>query len=1839
MTLELVPWRGARVPVLSRDQISRYSTQDYINQLVAQQGYGGYMGPPMPVTTYGNRPVEPISTSFEGFAWGMLYVDGPVAAVEAYRLRVFGQAPLLFQEIVDGRAGDLFDDPALDRLRAPWTGATLSDLMKRTLIYADLAGNAFIADLEDELVLLRPDWVEIVLEKRMFRGQQLGWKQLGIVYYEGGRGRGAEGVPFLPGEYAHFIPGLPDPLATYRGMSWLTPLVREVQADKAAGDHKVAFFENSASPNLAVSLPKEITPAQFNEFVALMDSKTKGVQNAGRTLYTGGGADVTVIGANMQQQDFASVVGKGETRIANAGGVSPVLLSFSEGMQGSSLNAGNYTPAKRNFVDTTMRDLWANFAGSVGQMDAFRPPKEHVRLWYDGRDIPFLHEDAKDLAEIQQTQASTLASYVTNGWKPESAVKAVAHDDLTLLEHTGAFSVQLQPPGAAMTPDTNGNGIADEPQTGGSAPPPPDFGALRADFWEFDEDDILRSVEELFELDEEELERARYDVRVEAGHVGGGRFRKLSDVAAALLHDWSKGDGPDDPLQQFDRPQLLRILNEERKKALAAGDHERVARLTPRRGASEDQLKTALYEDVRGAVRQDRAAEKPSAKFTLQSGKLRDVDVAVYRDPQGRPALYRESDSGQRGALVKKFTSLDEMHAWAQDNGETHLADWAQKESAGKVSVKASAVKKAVPAKTPAKKAAPRPAPDPDAIDARLRDASPDERRQIVDEAAANQTQARRLASQLGVKGVSKLSRDDALAAIVAHYGDGTPDLHSTRDAASSKRIETALAQSGTVENWRTFLPAYEALTDADLRSLAPDERQRLMDAAKINHERIARDNLEPRARMSAFERRLREIQAGEAQPASAKAVRKAALRPLNAQEQAELDQIAAYSFHNSVIRRPEGKPTVNRRLDRLIAHGYLREENGQLRITDEGRRAAGQTPRSDIGPAKRAATLTSAQKVARSEKSRTQRAPGYPERAPVPADKASWSTPDPGYDPPAYTAPSVLANDRTIKPGGWADPADVHQVDHAFTSYEGPVKLDAQGRPQNPYTRTGIQDRGLLGKWGANFAADPIVTRINPDTGQLEMAAIVRGDSGEYAIPGGMVDEGEAVSATLGREFKEETGADLDMSGGREIYKGYVDDPRNTDNAWMETTAIHRHLAPDEAAAVSFPGPADSAEIKGVGWIPVDRQMLDNLYASHGAFVTEAIRQLAADKSSPIDAQTRVHLQSLISAPSGMPSDAPSPEAQARTRQSQFPSGQHSWSGHDGIDVTDQEERNFHSLPGTEQDAINDRIRTVRGSGGQRGTSFGSLPDRTVDVSPEREAEIRAAVEDIVGSRGLSLQSLREQLGGQFPRVEVDNVLQKLNRSGDWHVTAEVNQKALTPRARLAAVVIGNQDKHNLRVLKRGPQTPSPETAARTRQSAIDSARTVADTLTQVDELLSNGASPAALESRITAARTRGLPEADAQALLDAVRASREVEVENRIRAAYRQVLGDTPAGLSEWVGLADLREAVGNDVSRAELDAVLKKMLRASDYNDPGRVRMIPVANTKALKPRDREASLRYGEDQLHAISFGNASPRPVPTSAELDRVRADIASRHGLTPISSAGAVETYDPARHDTLNGRSIDGPVRVIRPGYEAVVNGETVRLSKPVVEPDIPATGDTVQPLDFLGRFNSAREAGLDATEAEQFAASGMSLEQWREAHRSQDLDEDDIERAEVDEDVVEPDDDEDDPSLDDITAMAAMDEASRAAGHDVTPGHDELHHYWVAGPGLAKWAGSPRPWRTLYALVTKAVRKNGRAVSPEQIKNWVSRWFIEVFHFAAGSDLNRVTHGKPPRGHRVGPG
>lgn len=414
-------------------------------------------------TSYGKDPAEKISNSFLDFVIHGLFGNTVIASIERVRVGVFSEGTFQFQQIRGGRPGELFGGPSLSILEHPWVGGTTGDLLARMLLDADFAGNSFWVELQGELVRLRPDWVEIVVTPRWVNrygepveeqdpdARQVGWIKLGYLYYEGGEQAGKKPAAFLPEQVVHFAPS-PDPLATFRGMSWLTPVVREIQADTQATKHKLKFFENAATPNIAVKLATE-DEEKFKSFVELMNAQHQGVDHAYKTLYTGAGADVTVIGADMRQLDFKITQGAGESRLAAAGGVHPAIAGLSEGLQGSSLNSGNFGAARRLVADVTARPLWRNVAGSLEILVPPPPPpdgKGTSRLWIDTRDIAFLREDAKDAAEIVEVQARTITGLVREGFTPESAIAAVMAQNMSLLVHTGLVSVQLQRPGSDL---------------------------------------------------------------------------------------------------------------------------------------------------------------------------------------------------------------------------------------------------------------------------------------------------------------------------------------------------------------------------------------------------------------------------------------------------------------------------------------------------------------------------------------------------------------------------------------------------------------------------------------------------------------------------------------------------------------------------------------------------------------------------------------------------------------------------------------------------------------------------------------------------------------------------------------------------------------------------------------------------------------------------------------------------------------------------------------------------------------------------------------------------------------------------------------------------------------------------------------------------------------------------------------------------------------------------------------------------------------------------------------------------------------------------------------------
>lgn len=76
-------------------------------------------------------------------------------------------------------------------------------------------------------------------------------------------------------------------------------------------------------------------------------------------------------------------------------------------------------------------------------------------------------------------------------------------------------------------------------------------------------------------------------------------------------------------------------------------------------------------------------------------------------------------------------------------------------------------------------------------------------------------------------------------------------------------------------------------------------------------------------------------------------------------------------------------------------------------------------------------------------------------------------------------------------------------------------------------------------------------------------------------------------------------------------IYRGYVDDKRNTDNAWMETHVVHVHLSDEDGIRLQ-PKP-DGQETADARWFMLKDVEKMDLFASHTEFVRAMLQHRKA--------------------------------------------------------------------------------------------------------------------------------------------------------------------------------------------------------------------------------------------------------------------------------------------------------------------------------------------------------------------------------------------------------------------------------------------------------------------------------------------------------------------------------------------------------------------------------------------------------------------------------------------------
>lgn len=409
------------------------------------------------VSMYGLPDAERILPAFAQYAAEAYGGNSIVWSVMLRRIMLFSEAEFKFQDKTTKR---LFGSAALAPLETPWVNGSTGELLARMEQDVSLAGNAYIWNAGDHLERLRPDWVTIVSK---VREDSLGRQSRQVIgYWFEPVGDSARNAQFFDvDEIAHWSP-IPDPLANFRGMSWLTPVLREIDADIRMIAFRDAYFRNSATPNVILKYQQRLTGDRVAHVRDMLAARHTGPDNAFKTLVLDEGADASVVGHNMEGAAFAALQAAGELRIANAGGVPPLVVGLSEAIK-AARQAGLYADAMRAFADATMRPQWRTACVALSSLVKVPPG---ARLWYDASGISALRPAESDAATTMAAQASTANTLIMAGFEPDSIIAAISAQDMTLLVHSGMTSVQLYTPGEHG--DTNQSAQPDNP--------PPDTG-------------------------------------------------------------------------------------------------------------------------------------------------------------------------------------------------------------------------------------------------------------------------------------------------------------------------------------------------------------------------------------------------------------------------------------------------------------------------------------------------------------------------------------------------------------------------------------------------------------------------------------------------------------------------------------------------------------------------------------------------------------------------------------------------------------------------------------------------------------------------------------------------------------------------------------------------------------------------------------------------------------------------------------------------------------------------------------------------------------------------------------------------------------------------------------------------------------------------------------------------------------------------------------------------------------------------------------------------------------------------------------------------------------------
>jgi phage portal protein BeeE len=351
--------------------------------------------------------------------------NGIVSACVLARMMLLSEATFKFRSLVDKH---LYGNDSLRLLEYPWPNATAGELWARMEQDVSLAGNAYIWKAEPDLLVRRPPAeMTIVSEETPAGAGRTYRKIIGYAWDPNPvRPGGEKPEPqfYTPDELVHWSP-YPDYAANFRGMSWLSPVLREIDSDMAMTTYKTKYMDHG-HPVSVIKYNAKLRPDTIDFISERLMSKYGGVNNAWKPLVVDQGAD-PIMGKGLQELDFRAVQQGSELRICSAGGVPPIIVGLRDAESGES-----YQTAMRRFADLTIRPLWRSGC-AVLQSLIEDMPSQGVQLWVDTSDIAALQAAETERAQVGQVNAAAALTLIQAGFTRESVIAAVTSGDMSQL--------------------------------------------------------------------------------------------------------------------------------------------------------------------------------------------------------------------------------------------------------------------------------------------------------------------------------------------------------------------------------------------------------------------------------------------------------------------------------------------------------------------------------------------------------------------------------------------------------------------------------------------------------------------------------------------------------------------------------------------------------------------------------------------------------------------------------------------------------------------------------------------------------------------------------------------------------------------------------------------------------------------------------------------------------------------------------------------------------------------------------------------------------------------------------------------------------------------------------------------------------------------------------------------------------------------------------------------------------------------------------------------------------------------------------------------------------------